>query len=308
MRNALALLQQKEIDLARIRKETEALRIVAPLLWDDSDGFADIKEERAESFDLRGTGTDGLLPSAEPVCEVPEVEVGCAQPFLVAKPIRPAFHFRPWLSATTRTLVARVRGLARRWRYAAAGGMLVVISISGFYLGHRIGHRSAADASAAQRSVSRTEGVLDQTTAMVSSIEPVAQRPSVNQAKLGETAALGELEIRPVTSLLQLDSVATAGPAASDAGGLELRMGRRYLLGQGVTEDHAEAAQWLWKSAAKQNRDAALLLADLFARGDGAPKSCEEARILLSVAATHSAKTGFRQFGPSSQLTSCDQK
>jgi len=315
MMNALALLQQKEIDLARIRKETEALRIVAPLLWDDSDELIDTKEERVESFDLRGTGTDGFLPSSDYVFELPEDEVGSAQPFLVPKPTHPAFNFRQRLSVTMQTVLARVRGLSRRWRYAAIAGMLIVIAISGFYLGRRIGHRVHADAYAAhateafaRQPAPGMDSVLDQTTVAVHSIEPVAQRTSLNPPELLEGDAPGGVEIHPLTSLTLVDSVPLASRTASDAGDVELLMGRRYLAGQGVREDHTKAARWLWKSVAKQNGDAALLLADLFARGDGVPKSCEETRILLSVAATHLPKTGAPEFSPSSQLTSCDQK
>jgi TPR repeat protein len=41
------------------------------------------------------------------------------------------------------------------------------------------------------------------------------------------------------------------------------------------------ASQFLWKAVAKQNSEAVLLLSDLYARGDGVPRSCEQARILL---------------------------
>jgi hypothetical protein len=37
MRNLLEVLREKETDLARVRQEVEALRFVAPLLFDRSD-------------------------------------------------------------------------------------------------------------------------------------------------------------------------------------------------------------------------------------------------------------------------------
>ena len=37
MRNLLEVLQEKETDLARVRQEVEALRFVAPLLFDRTD-------------------------------------------------------------------------------------------------------------------------------------------------------------------------------------------------------------------------------------------------------------------------------
>ncbi len=63
-------------------------------------------------------------------------------------------------------------------------------------------------------------------------------------------------------------------------------MAENYLSGaEGVGRDHAEAAQWLWKAVAKRNVEAASLLSDLYLKGDGVPKSCEQARILLDTAA-----------------------
>jgi hypothetical protein len=39
MRNLLEVLREKETDLARVRQEVEALRFVAPLLFDQGDPF-----------------------------------------------------------------------------------------------------------------------------------------------------------------------------------------------------------------------------------------------------------------------------
>ena len=63
-------------------------------------------------------------------------------------------------------------------------------------------------------------------------------------------------------------------------------MAQRYLTGMnGQARDHAEAAKWLWKSIAKHNAEATLLLADLYLKGDGVSKSCDQARLLLDSAA-----------------------
>jgi TPR repeat protein len=63
-----------------------------------------------------------------------------------------------------------------------------------------------------------------------------------------------------------------------------------YLSGrQGKLRDSSEAAKWLWKSVAKQNAEAALLLSDLYVRGDGVPQNCDQARLLLDAAASKGA-------------------
>ncbi len=50
--------------------------------------------------------------------------------------------------------------------------------------------------------------------------------------------------------------------------------------------DAAAAAAWLWKATAKGNPDAPVRLADMYVKGDGVPRSCEQALVLLKTAAT----------------------
>jgi hypothetical protein len=52
MKDAYAVLEQKEADLARVRQEIESLKIVASLL-----------EKTDDLPDLEATGTDGLFSS-----------------------------------------------------------------------------------------------------------------------------------------------------------------------------------------------------------------------------------------------------
>lgn len=95
------------------------------------------------------------------------------------------------------------------------------------------------------------------------------------------TKTLGEAGSEPPA-----ESTATHGSgAAAEAGIQELLQGRRFLAGQGVRKNSALAATWLWKSVAKRNVDAALLLSDLYMRGEGVPQSCDQARLLLRAAA-----------------------
>ena len=75
----------------------------------------------------------------------------------------------------------------------------------------------------------------------------------------------------------------TANPAD---GSEELAVAQRYLSGVGgQRRDGAEAAKWLWKSIAKHNSEATLLLADLYLKGEGVSKNCDQARVLLDSAA-----------------------
>ncbi len=49
--------------------------------------------------------------------------------------------------------------------------------------------------------------------------------------------------------------------------------------------DSVAAAAWLWKAMAKGNPDAPVRLADMYVKGDGVPRSCEQALVLLQAAA-----------------------
>jgi TPR repeat protein len=67
-------------------------------------------------------------------------------------------------------------------------------------------------------------------------------------------------------------------------------MAEKYLKGnQGTPRDSGEAAQWLWKAVGKGNPAATMALSDLYLRGDGVPKSCDQARLLLEAAARKGA-------------------
>jgi hypothetical protein len=79
--------------------------------------------------------------------------------------------------------------------------------------------------------------------------------------------------------------------AAEANGAEELANAENYLNGtQGVTRDSREAALWLWKAVGKGNVTATLALSDLYLRGDGVPKSCDQARLLLDAAARKGAR------------------
>ena len=77
-----------------------------------------------------------------------------------------------------------------------------------------------------------------------------------------------------------LKEIAYAGDVAA-----EVQLGVIYLRGDGVPRDDAEAAKWLWKSVAKHNAQATVLLADLYLKGNGVSKNCDQARVLLDSAA-----------------------
>jgi hypothetical protein len=86
------------------------------------------------------------------------------------------------------------------------------------------------------------------------------------------------------TTLIPRKNPQADAPAGN--GGEELAMAQRYLNGTGGQQpDSAEAAKWLWKAIGKHNGEATLLLSDLYVKGDGVGKNCDQARVLLDAAA-----------------------
>jgi hypothetical protein len=80
-------------------------------------------------------------------------------------------------------------------------------------------------------------------------------------------------------------------PTISGNGAEELAMAQSYLNGtDGRQRNSTEAVGWLWKAVAKHNGDATLLLSDLYMKGDGVSKNCDQARVLLDAAARKGMK------------------
>jgi len=92
-------------------------------------------------------------------------------------------------------------------------------------------------------------------------------------------------DAKPALGIVNL--AASSTPIAPDPGGAEeLATAQKYLKGnQGMVRNSGEAAQWLWKAVGKGNLAATMALSDLYLRGDGVPKSCDQARLLLDAAA-----------------------
>ena len=74
-------------------------------------------------------------------------------------------------------------------------------------------------------------------------------------------------------------------------GGEELAVAQGYLSGtNGQGRNSTEAAKWLWKAIAKHNAEASLLLSDLYLKGEGVSKNCDQARVLLDAATLQGVK------------------
>jgi len=118
---------------------------------------------------------------------------------------------------------------------------------------------------------------------LVTELPPTKTPPAASNRAAQETPRNEPVE---KTSAIPPAAAASAERPVSGNGSEELAMAQRYLSGgNGLARDGAEASKWLWKSIAKHNGEATLLLADLYLRGEGVSKNCDQARVLLDSAA-----------------------
>ena len=102
-------------------------------------------------------------------------------------------------------------------------------------------------------------------------------QPSAKQtAEASKPAASTETAAAPAKS--------KADSPAADAAGLAAPGADEMTKAKNASDSAAEAA-WLWKATAKGNPDAPVQLADMYVKGDGVPRSCEQAVVLLKTAA-----------------------
>jgi hypothetical protein len=71
---------------------------------------------------------------------------------------------------------------------------------------------------------------------------------------------------------------------ALEAGQSELAAALASMRGTNGVRDSSKAVRLLWAAVANDNSTAAVVLADLYLRGDGVAKNCEQGRVLLTVA------------------------
>jgi len=127
---------------------------------------------------------------------------------------------------------------------------------------------------------------------------PAAQNQEAPPAQVAAEAASNKIrpETGPDTAAAAV-AASTSGArspqeqATAGVGAEELATAQGYLNGtNGQQRNSSEAAKWLWKAIAKHNSAASLLLADLYLKGDGVSKNCDQARVLLDAAALKGVK------------------
>jgi hypothetical protein len=97
----------------------------------------------------------------------------------------------------------------------------------------------------------------------------------------------------PINTANAASAPAEPAEQQSEAGRSELTAALANLNAPGTRRDSSEAAKLLWAAVGKGNSAAEVVLADLYLRGDGVAKSCDQGRILLIAA----SKSGSSEAG-----------
>ena len=94
----------------------------------------------------------------------------------------------------------------------------------------------------------------------------------------------------------------------SDSPAKKLAPGEQELAKASDASDAAAAAAWLWKATAKGNPEAPVRLADMYVKGDGVPRSCEQALVLLQAAADKGNAQARARLAQMNNSGSCAQR
>jgi hypothetical protein len=211
-----------------------------------------------------------------------------------------------WLREQAFSGMDRYYGRPRRgWKYLA-GALAVGLAILA-YLQWAPGPRTrvastipAPPANVAAAALPSENSPSAETMPPAKVLPPESSGPEAHNAPASAAANHRTTVPAGVQLAVQKSQLLDAAPlrqtATAPEGGIpDLRLAQRYLGGSMGVRDSAEAAKLLWKSVRQQNATAAVLLSDLYLRGDGVPRSCDQARLLLVAAAKRGSPLAAQQ-------------
>lgn len=194
------------------------------------------------------------------------------------------------------------------YRYRLYVGIVLAVLLGAlFYVGWRgtLGSHSAALIPAPQPAPAASEPSSAAPSAPATAPEensnpvPSSASPATNPAPLPAPAARN-VEPTPMTArkapertpALRIAAKHEPEPASvsDDQTGQDELVAAEKYLNRGPSRNSGEAAALLWRAVGKGNVAATVTLSDLYLHGDGVPKSCDQAHLLLVAAARKGAK------------------
>jgi len=183
------------------------------------------------------------------------------------------------------------------WRIPLVVAVLAIVGFVGYRMYNGLSivpEQLSAAIHPSQPDTPVPAGVSDQAPVADDTSSPTVQEPAASLPQTPKAAPVAKAKAPAplrvddrgaVTAATRRLRESVTPPATSGVigGREELAQAQRYL--SPASRDSAEAAKWLWKAVGKENPKAVLLLSDLYVNGDGVAKSCDQARLLLIVAA-----------------------
>lgn len=189
-----------------------------------------------------------------------------------------------WLRSKNLSLAYEYNESAPRWIWKVLAPVLALL-VAGFLYSQWKTRLTAQQHTEPAAAVAQAPPVAPSEALPTQSGTPAVENPLV------PTPGVKPQTAPPTPQPLQRASIRQPLGPPSDvstpggAGELELQRAQNYLEGRGSPRDASSAADWLWTAVRKENAAAEVLLADLYTRGDGVAKNCEQARLLLVAAA-----------------------
>ncbi len=140
-------------------------------------------------------------------------------------------------------------------------------------------------------------------------VAPKATPPSAGD-NAGDASASKSQPTKPSAAAAKDDTGGAARKSAADqaAAGKPSALGADEMAKAKNASDAAAAAAWLWKATAKGNPDAPVQLADMYIKGSGVPRSCEQAMVLLKTAAAKENAGARNRLGSMYATGNCVQR
>jgi len=186
-----------------------------------------------------------------------------------------------WLRERNFSLTSEPEESSRKAWIFAGVALLAVLAIAGYFRFAPKPQPTAAPETTSSTTDSSAPQPADAQT------PPTVNPPARTTTEPARAAAVKKPETPAAKSRARqatpaaTDEEIPATAAAKENGSSEVAEAQRQL----AARNPEVAARLLWNSVRKQNAGAELLLADLYARGEGVGKNCEQARLLLVAAA-----------------------
>lgn len=194
----------------------------------------------------------------------------------------------------------------RGWKYAIAAVLILTAGIgyvqwNSWNKARTSSHvATPAPEMIAPTSVSPSDSPSAESTTpkeTISQPAPAAEAPKESATTPAQQPAAVPAGVQPASQRSPLPGAERSHPTAliEESGASDLRQAQHFLGGGTGPRDSSEAAKLLWKAVRKQNATAEVLLSDLYARGDGVPQNCDQARLLLVAAAKRGSPQAAQQ-------------